>query len=282
MTKKSDFEISLEIMINLCISHEREAEYRGRLEGCKQNLQKGVLKLQEALKDNNSPINLRDQRPGSIGELTLQVYRTGCENDTLQEKLDSEIRYSKYLRKSWVDEGVQKLFEESLKVPFKEKRILLHNKKEGFLLCFASFPDGNPPKEFISDQKLSWIPVPNKIIPNLFSRVESIERYKPRDKVTHKADINTDHFPSGKKCDSCQRIFYTFTKMRQYCCDECGSIAYNNRRRNRRHEQGPKKVIVKELKLCPICNDEYHGRGRTCGKERCRKAEFRKRKKECM
>jgi hypothetical protein len=282
VTKKSDLETSLEILINLGMSQGREATYRGQLEDCNQNLQKWLLKLQDAIKGDNPTIDLHDQRPGSIGELTYNVYRLEEKRDQLEENLDSEIRYSQYLHKAWVDVDMQKVFEKWLEVPFKERRILFHNKNVGFLISFATFPNNTPPRICTADQNLMWMPVPNEIIPDLFCRTTPIDRYKPRDKNIHKADIDTDHFPSEKKCVTCERVFYTFTKTRQYCCDECGSNAYNARRKNRRHEQVPKKVVVKELKLCPICNEEYHGKARTCGKEGCRKAEFRKRKNESL
>ena len=243
-----------------------------------------MLKLEDALKgNNNSLIDLNDQKNGSIGELSYRVYQLGKENDMLKAMIDSETRYLKFLFQSGINIETRKFFENWLEIPYNERRILYHNKKkEGLLIVFASFPEGIPDNEHYSEPGLKWSQVPNNIKPDLFCGIMPIVPYKPRDKKIHKADIDSDQFPSEKKCDFCKKIFYTFTKTKLYCCDECENDAYNERRKNRRHKmsQQTKKPIVKELKHCPNCGDEYRGRGRTCGKERCRKADLRKRKRE--
>jgi len=282
VTKKTDADVFWETLFNYGLSLERKAEYRSQLISCIEKLNKEILPLEAALKhNNNSTIYLDDKKPESIGNMLVRAYTLGEEIKTLEEKIDSENRYFNFLCREGFERKIVAVLSQWFELPFKERNFLLHNKKkEGFLITFATFPGGVPDPGYHSHPGLGWEPITNNIIPDLFSKTMPITKYKPRDKLTFKADLDSDRFPYANKCKSCERLFYTFTKTKLYCCDECDSDAYNKRRRNRRHEQNqqPKTDVVKELKHCPFCQGEYAGKGRTCGKERCRKADFRKRK----
>jgi len=72
-----------------------------------------------------------------------------------------------------------------------------------------------------------------------------------------------------KKCRVCQREFITTKKNQIYCWQECYYKAYNEKRRKQRIK-----------KICPHCGEEYSAVwAATCSKSRCRKREYRLKKK---
>ena len=282
MSVKSEFETSLELLINFDLSQKRSVICQKQLEDCNTNLEMALRALQKSMKGNTTSITLYDHKPSSVGILLREANHLGEENDRLQTDIDFEKRYTQSILKQLANKKIQNFFREWLKEPFKEKRILVISKKIGFIIHFITAVDGSLPKVFTSNEKLQWLKVEDqKIIPDLFTRTQAIDKFKPRDKKTHKVDIELKHHLIAKECESCQRTFYTFTKTRQYCSDVCVSKAYNDRRKEKRHEMGAqlKNIKNREQQSCPICNEQYSGSGRTCGNETCRKAEYRKRKK---
>ena len=198
------------------------------------------------------------------------------EKQKFEEKIEFETRYFNWLVQSGLNTGIQNLPNKWLTHPFQEKRILININKQRFLLFLESPPAGKRPVGHPDD----WVNVENNIVPNLFLRVQGLEKFHPKDLDNLKVNIEIKHLLFEKNCEFCTKKFYSFTQAKKYCCDECKDNAFNTRRRMkselRKKEQKNANVIVSII--CPICHEKYYGKARTCGNERCRKAEQRKRK----
>lgn len=86
-----------------------------------------------------------------------------------------------------------------------------------------------------------------------------------------------------KKCEHCGRLFKTLKISQKYCSPDCKKQEFIELRSIKAIDE---KNRVKKGRFCPICGDAITGRAdkKTCGKDACRKAYFRKygasRKKE--
>ncbi|MEI6842520.1 MAG: hypothetical protein WCK53_14725 [Methanomicrobiales archaeon] len=271
--KKNTLEIAFEILVNCAFSLERVNEYQRRLVSCDEKNAEDLHRLQES----NKKDNLSHKESESNVELRLQYLRSLAARNEIQAKINFETRYFNSLVHSGLNAGIQNFLDEWVTPLFQERRILFNINKQRFLLFLASFPDGEPPFSYPN----TWLPIQNNVVPDFYLRVQGLEKILPKDNKNLKVDIEIKHLLSEKQCDFCQKTFYSFTKTKRYCCDECKDNAYDERRRTSDYQEKKQSItsIVNESRGCPICHEEYHGKARTCGRYRCRKAEQRKREK---
>jgi len=94
---------------------------------------------------------------------------------------------------------------------------------------------------------------------------------------------NTEYFlpqrTYKKTCEHCGRTFNTLKNSeknsQKYCCPTCKKKHFIKLRKVKAKKN---KISTQEERICPICGDSITGRAdkKTCGKDACRKAYYRK------
>lgn len=274
---KKSLESKFVIVLNLRESNNREKSYQQQFEAICEEYTRDFPEFEAERERNRSTSHRsRIQFSSTAARLGVALLQKRIEIDRIQADIAFEKRRSTYLNNKAIEVGLWQWAEDFFQKFSDEMRILIYDGDDRFILSFKRVPDGSIcPKGYEEFFPSLGICFEIHELPISKNENSKTRKYKITSNLLH-IDYEACHPILRKNCHFCKRTFYTLNNIVKYCCPECKDNAYDLCRR-----KGRKRRIQGEaVNICPECGDIYPGNARTCNKSKCKKRDYRRRKKQ--